>query len=240
MKPQLSLVSSSKSLAFLALASASVSHRSIINEDVVDGSNGTPAVVIEQSKYNEHQGNLRMKSSDSPPSSSYSNTEITRNISSNNKNDKTENTNIKLSKRQTPRYLQSSSSSSAPGCGGNSGTTHSVYLGCYDDEAKDRAMPFELYEGYSSAKRLGHAALDCERECSNLGYRYFAREFRGQCFCGNSPAEYSKHGLDTGCNCCAENVGPGKMCVWEVSRQYTCFVGRHFFINGLKHGFLYN
>lgn len=124
-------------------------------------------------------------------------------------------TNLQMSlKVGTPRFL-ASGSHSAPGCGGSSGTIHSVYIGCYDDQSNDRAMPFELYEGHSRIKRLGHGAVDCERECSKLGYRYFAREFRGQCFCGNSEAEYSKHGEDIGCDCCGQNVGPGRMCVWE-------------------------
>ncbi|KAL7546789.1 hypothetical protein ACHAWF_010121 [Thalassiosira exigua] len=110
----------------------------------------------------------------------------------------------------------STPSASAPGCGPSPGTFHSPYLGCYVDKVGDRALPFELFAGMSRNKRLGHGALDCERHCSQRGYRYFAREYRGQCFCGNNDlGRITRHGATSGCNCCGGNVGPGKMCLWE-------------------------
>ena len=106
----------------------------------------------------------------------------------------------------------------APGCGG-AGTYHSPYLGCWDDKVNDRAFPFELYEGHSSDKRFGHGALDCERECSQRGYRYFGRQFKGQCFCGADLSQITRHGSETGCDCCGANVGSSRFCLWENSKN---------------------
>lgn len=90
----------------------------------------------------------------------------------------------------------------APGCGSTAGTIHSPFIGCYADRRRDRAFDFELYAG-SAARNRGHGALDCERECSARDYRYFGREFRGQCFCGNDPlAEIGRHGRAEHCDCC--------------------------------------
>lgn len=100
------------------------------------------------------------------------------------------------------------SSNYAPGCGQSTGTYHSKYLGCYDDRQDDRAFPFQL-------PSKGYGTVDCERECTNRRYRYFGRQFKGQCFCGSDYSQIVRHGTDTGCNCCAVNVGGGKQCVWE-------------------------
>ena len=60
--------------------------------------------------------------------------------------------------------------------------------------------------------------MDCERECSKRDFRYFGREFKGQCFCGSAIESVARHGrAEGGCDCCGENVGGGKICVWEVS-----------------------
>ena len=125
----------------------------------------------------------------------------------------------------TQTSSSSSSSVAAPGCGPSSGTIHSPYLGCFTDKASDRAFPYEHNGGLSNSLRFGHGALDCERVCSNNkannnggdGYRYFGREFKGQCFCGNELERIVMYGMDEGCDCCGGNVGAGKMCVWEVS-----------------------
>ncbi|KAL7438649.1 hypothetical protein ACHAXM_007362 [Skeletonema potamos] len=111
-----------------------------------------------------------------------------------------------IANRHIPRYL--TSVANAPGCGPSSGTYHSVYLGCYDDRQEDRAFPFQVPSD-------GHGALDCERECTTRSYRYFGRQFKGQCFCGSDYGQIVRHGADSGCNCCGENVGGGKQCVWE-------------------------
>ena len=52
------------------------------------------------------------------------------------------------------------------------------YMGCYEDRQKDRALSHKVMGRY-------HDAKTCHVECNKLGYRYFARQWRGQCFCGN-------------------------------------------------------
>ena len=52
------------------------------------------------------------------------------------------------------------------------------YMGCYKDRQKDRALSHKVKGRY-------HDAKTCHVECNKLGYRYFARQWRGQCFCGN-------------------------------------------------------
>jgi hypothetical protein len=97
----------------------------------------------------------------------------------------------------------------APKCGPTSGTYHSPYIGCYTDKLNDRVMSFELSGKY-------HSVLTCEKVCSDKGYRYIGREFKGQCFCHNLKNDIMKHGEESDCDCCGANVGGGKICVWEV------------------------
>jgi hypothetical protein len=96
----------------------------------------------------------------------------------------------------------------APGCDG-SGAPSAPYLGCYQDKNLNRAMPYEV-DG------RGHSAKDCQDECAAKGMAYFAREWRGQCFCSDHN-DYGKHGTAGGCDCCGTNVGLKKMCVWAVA-----------------------
>merc|ERR1712054_394875 len=46
------------------------------------------------------------------------------------------------------------------------------------------------------------------------GYKYFARQHRGKCFCGNS---YEKHGSAMGCKCNSANVGRFRNCVYKLN-----------------------
>lgn len=94
----------------------------------------------------------------------------------------------------------------APGCDGN-GATSSPFLGCYKNKNRDRALPHQV-------GGRGHSAKDCQDECSKKGMTYFAREWKGQCFCGDDN-DYDKHGSASGCDCCGDNVGASKMCVWH-------------------------
>lgn len=87
----------------------------------------------------------------------------------------------------------------------------STYLGCYENRNKDRALPYQV-DGKS------HTAVTCEATCAGLGFSFFAREWKGQCFCGND-ATYMKHGEDDGCDCCGDNVGGGKMCVYMLNAE---------------------
>ena len=94
----------------------------------------------------------------------------------------------------------------APGC--DPGEHPSApYLGCYENKNRDRAFFYQV-------KGRNHSARECQEECSKKGYAYFAREWRGQCFCDSTPT-YSKHGPASNCDCCGSNVGANKMCVWD-------------------------
>jgi hypothetical protein len=66
------------------------------------------------------------------------------------------------------------------------------YVGCYEDRQKDRALSHKVMGRY-------HSAETCHVECNKLGYRYFARQWRGQCFCGN---EVCVHALSILCALC--------------------------------------
>jgi len=85
----------------------------------------------------------------------------------------------------------------------------SNFLGCYADAA-DRALP--VLKGSSKS-------VD---QCSDLcdGYKYFARQWKGECWCGND--SYSKHGSSTGCDCMGPNVGAWKQCVYEKNSTGSC------------------
>ncbi len=125
------------------------------------------------------------------------------------KKDNASNVETAASNTQRSRnMIDTGSSNYAPGCGESTGTYHSKYLGCYDDRQDDRAFPYQVPSN-------GYGTVDCERECTSRRYRYFGRQFKGQCFCGSDYSQIVRHGTDTGCNCCAANVGGGKQCVWE-------------------------
>lgn len=95
---------------------------------------------------------------------------------------------------------------SAPGCDGN-GAPSSTYLGCYENKNRDRALPYKI-DGQN------HSAKDCQDACSKKDLKYFAREYKGQCFCSDN-SDFSKHGSASDCDCCGSNVGGNKMCVWS-------------------------
>ena len=96
----------------------------------------------------------------------------------------------------------------APGCDG-SGAPAAPYLGCYNDKNMKRALPYEV-------SGRGHSAKDCQDECADKGMKYFAREWKGQCFCSEDD-DFGKHGTASDCDCCGNNVGLKKMCVWVVA-----------------------
>ena len=56
-------------------------------------------------------------------------------------------------------------------------------MGCYVDRNRRRALPHEVHGRFYSAE-------DCHVECNKAGYKYFARQWRGQCFCGNHVSVY--------------------------------------------------
>jgi hypothetical protein len=77
-----------------------------------------------------------------------------------------------------------------------------AYVGCYADRNNHRAMPYEV-------RGAGHSARECMEECRDKGYAHFARQWKGQCFCGDG-SEHTKHGEERNCDCCKDNVGGNK------------------------------
>lgn len=81
------------------------------------------------------------------------------------------------------------------------------YVGCFKDDKSDRDLPV--------LKRLGknrrHLDLEaCSTICS--GYKFFARQGNGKCFCGNS---YGRHGPASHCRCDSNQIGHLKNCIYR-------------------------
>jgi len=113
-------------------------------------------------------------------------------------------TNVGANKMCVYKLQSEAQNTAAPGC---TDKFHDApYMGCYEDRNKNRALPHEVNGKY-------HSAEDCHEECTKAGYTFFARQWRGQCFCGNEG--YDKYGSATNCDCCGRDVGPNKMCVWQ-------------------------
>mmetsp|Transcript_36199 Transcript_36199/g.71256 ORF Transcript_36199/g.71256 Transcript_36199/m.71256 type:complete len:196 (+) Transcript_36199:113-700(+) len=88
------------------------------------------------------------------------------------------------------------------------------YIGCYEDKKDDRV--------FSNEVQRRDATTD---ECGSLCWssKYFMRQFKGQCFCGDAgDARYDRHGSSKDCDCDGENVGSYRGCVYE----YVTRVGR--------------
>ena len=49
--------------------------------------------------------------------------------------------------------------------------------------------------------------------CTHTPYLYISYVF-------SNDTDYDKHGTTTGCDCCGDNVGGRKMCVWMNSASY--------------------
>eukprot|EP00560_Eucampia_antarctica_P004756 CAMPEP_0197840358 /NCGR_PEP_ID=MMETSP1437-20131217/45560_1 /TAXON_ID=49252 ORGANISM="Eucampia antarctica, Strain CCMP1452" /NCGR_SAMPLE_ID=MMETSP1437 /ASSEMBLY_ACC=CAM_ASM_001096 /LENGTH=716 /DNA_ID=CAMNT_0043449961 /DNA_START=30 /DNA_END=2180 /DNA_ORIENTATION=- len=81
-----------------------------------------------------------------------------------------------------------------------------TYLGCFRDTS-DRALPVKITGSLS--------VNQCTSTCYSLGYKYAGRQYKGECYCGNSG--YNKHGASNSCNACdSANVGAYKSCVYEL------------------------
>lgn len=77
------------------------------------------------------------------------------------------------------------------------------FLGCFADSQENRDLPVR--------KRQEHVdVVGCSVLCS--GYKFFARQDKGQCWCGNS---YGKHGSASGCDCDSAHVGFSRNCVYR-------------------------
>merc|ERR1711957_808972 len=79
------------------------------------------------------------------------------------------------------------------------------YLGCYKDNKQDRVFSNEV-------TNRGASVEECSVLCE--GYKFFSRQSKGQCFCGDS-TEYARHGSSTLCDCHGANVGSYKGCVYD-------------------------
>ena len=77
------------------------------------------------------------------------------------------------------------------------------YLGCFID-TDDRALP--MFKG------TGKATSECIGLCK--GYNFVARQYYGQCWCGDDD-NYDKHGAADDCICEGETVGDWRNCVYE-------------------------
>jgi len=82
------------------------------------------------------------------------------------------------------------------------------YLGCFND-AGDRALP--IFKG------SGKSTDQCSKLCD--GYQYYARQWTGECWCGNTA--YNKYGIGSGCDCHGSNVGGWKQCVYKATDGST-------------------
>lgn len=83
------------------------------------------------------------------------------------------------------------------------------FIGCYRDKKGSRMFSKE-------AKSRKTSITECAELCE--GYKYFSRQYKGQCFCGNNN-DFDKHGLSSGCNCDASNVGSYKACVYDTDGE---------------------
>lgn len=91
------------------------------------------------------------------------------------------------------------------------------YVGCFGDLVHDRDLPMQVkgkrgrkgWNAQSKAKNLD--IVGCSALCS--GYKYFARQSHGECFCGDS---YGKHGPALGCACDSAMVGHSRNCVYKL------------------------
>jgi len=97
------------------------------------------------------------------------------------------------------------------------------YLGCYKDKKKDRVFSNE-------ALKRGASVEECSVLCE--GYKFFSRQYMGQCFCGDSTA-YARHGSSAPCECHGENVGSYTGCVYDNEPSESAESSRQF-LRGLK------
>jgi len=78
------------------------------------------------------------------------------------------------------------------------------YLGCYKDKKRDRIFSVE-------AEDRGATMEECAALCK--GHRYFFRQYKGQCFCGDD-GDYKRHGESSRCKCDTGNVGSYIGCLY--------------------------
>jgi len=89
------------------------------------------------------------------------------------------------------------------------------YLGCFKDQKNDRALPYQLIRKKANLDRC-YEVCTTSTTNSTHGYKYFSRQWKGQCWCDYENSTYDKHGNSTDCNCEAENVGSKVACIYEL------------------------
>ena len=101
----------------------------------------------------------------------------------------------------------------APGC--TDRFNAAPYLGCFEDRNNRRALPYEVHG-------KGLSAEFCGMKCNQAGYRYFAREWRGQCFCGDYVSAYCIIEVKIENDCMY-------ICILFVFHSYTAHILLHVF-----------
>jgi hypothetical protein len=77
-----------------------------------------------------------------------------------------------------------------------------AYKGCFKDCSRGRDLP--VYKG------IKNTIEECAEACKD--HKYFGRQWRKQCFCGN---DYGKQGATSGCQCDGSYIGSCKNCVYQ-------------------------
>jgi len=97
----------------------------------------------------------------------------------------------------------------------NRSTSDPCYLGCFKDQKYDRALLYRLIRKNANLDRCFEV---CSTSTSNSAheFKYFSRQWKGQCWCDYESSTYYKHGNSTDCNCEAENVGSEVACIYEL------------------------
>jgi len=92
---------------------------------------------------------------------------------------------------------------------GNKPQRDTNYIGCFRDKS-NRALPVR--------KGMNMSVRQCAHACR--GYTYFGRQWKGECWCGNSG--YDKHGEEPrGCDCDGRHVGNWRNCVYSHIQKKT-------------------
>ena len=99
----------------------------------------------------------------------------------------------------------------APGC--TDRFNAAPYLGCFEDKNNRRAFPYEVHG-------KGLSAEFCGMKCNQAGYKYFAREWRGQCFCGDYVSAY-----------CMIEVKIENVCIVHVSFSFFNHKPQHILLH---------
>lgn len=85
------------------------------------------------------------------------------------------------------------------------------FVGCFGDLKSDRDFPMQVVGPMVRNNGQHVDIVGCSALCS--GYRFFARQGHGECFCGDS---YGRHGPALGCACDTAEIGHSRNCVYQL------------------------